>query len=122
MIVIIPLIIIIGFLAWLLRPGKKPTLSRKIGILVTAIPVLAVAIAAVVIQLLHSAAGTVEVSGTSNTLFVIGLGLIGAYILVSMGFIVVRKEDIARGMGFGICIAVVISIIELGLLEWLGGV
>lgn len=122
MIVIIPLIIVIGFLAWLLRPGKKPTLSRKIAILVTAIPVLAVAIAAVVIQLLHNAAGTIEVSDISNTLFVVGLGLIGAYILASIGFIIARKGDIAMGTGFGICIAVFVSIIELGLLEWLGGV
>jgi hypothetical protein len=122
MIVIIPIIIVIGFLAWLLRPGKKPTLSRRIAILVTAIPALGVAIAAVVIQLLHNATGTVEVSDISNTLFIVGLGLIGACILLSIGFIIAHKGDIARGTGFGTCIAVVISIIELGLLEWLGGV
>jgi hypothetical protein len=122
MIVIIPLIIVIGIIAWVLRPGEKPAISRRNAILVTAIPALAVAIAAVAIQMLHNSSGTIEVSGTSNTLFIVGLGLIGAYILASIGFIVARKGDIAKGTGFGICIAVVISIIELGLLEWLGGV
>jgi hypothetical protein len=122
MIVIIPLIIVIGFLAWLLRPGKKPAFSRRIAIMVTLIPALAAAIAAVVIQLLHNAAGTLEVSDISNTLFIVGLGLIGACILASIGFIVARKGDIARGTGFGACMAVFVSIIELGLLEWLGGV
>jgi hypothetical protein len=122
MIVIIPLIIVIGFLAWVLRPGKKPTISRRIAILVTAIPALAAAVAAVTFQLLHNASGTVEVSDISNTLFIVGLGLVGAFILALIGFIVVRKGDIAKGTGFGICIAVVVSIIELGLLEWLGGV
>jgi hypothetical protein len=122
MIVIIPLIIVIGFLAWVLQPGKKPTISRRIAILVTVIPALAVAIAAVVIQLLHNAAGTVEVSDISNTLFIVGLGLVCVYIIASIGFIVARRGNIAKGLGFGICIAVAVSIIELGLLEWLGGV
>jgi hypothetical protein len=122
MIVIIPLVIVIGFLAWMLRPGKKPALSRRLAILVTTISALVVAIASVVIQLLHNAVGTVEVSDISNILFIVGLGLVGAYILASIGFIIARKGDIAKGIGFGMCIAVVVSIIELGLLEWLGGV
>ena len=122
MIVIIPIIIVIGLLAWLLRPRKGSAISRKIAILVTAIPSLAVAIAAIVVQLSHNTAGTVEVSDISNTLFIVGLGLIGAYILALIGFIIMRKADIAKGIGFGICIAIAVSIIELGLLEWLGGV
>jgi hypothetical protein len=122
MIFIIPLIIVIGLLAWVLRPEKKPTISRRIAILVTTIPALAVAITAVVIQLLHNATGKVEVSDISNTLFIVGLGLVGAYILATIGFIVAHTGDIAKGIGFGICISVVIYIIELGLLEWLGGV
>jgi hypothetical protein len=122
MIVIIPLVIVIGFLAWVLRPGNKPTISRKLAILVTMILALVVAIASVVIQLLHNAAGTVGVSDISNILFIVGLGLVGVYILASIGFIVARKGDIAKGIGFGICIAIVVSIVELGLLEWLGGV
>jgi hypothetical protein len=122
MIVIIPLVIAIGFLAWVLRPGKKPANTIRIAILVTAALAVAIAVAAVAIQLLHNVSGAVEVSDISNTLFIVGLGLIGTYILAAMGFIVARKADIAKAIGFGICIAVVVSVIELGLLEWLSGV
>jgi hydrogenase maturation factor len=122
MIIIVPLIVFIVFLAWTLRPGKNPTAHRRNAILGTAIPSLIVAIAAVLFQLFHNASGTIEVSDISNTLFIAGLGLIGAYILISVGFAVARKGNIAKGIGFGTCIAVVISIVELGFLEWLGGV
>jgi len=122
MIVIIPLIIAVGVLAWVFRPGKRPTNSRRIAILVTAIPPLVVAIAAVVFQLLHNAAGKTWVSDISNTCFIVGLGLVVVAILASAGFAIARKGEIAKGIGFGVCIAVVISIIELALLEGLGGV
>ncbi len=122
MIIIVPLIIVVGIIAWLLRPGKTPTKHRMVSILVTVIPPLFVGIAAIIFQLLNNTAGTVEVSIISNTLFLVGLGLIGAYILTLIGFTLARNGDIAKGIGFGICIAVVISIIELGLLEWLGGI
>ncbi len=122
MIVIIPLLILIGILAWWLRPGKDPSGPRKIAILATSIPALAVAIAAVIFQLLHNASGPVEVSGISNVLFLAGLGIISASILASVVFALTRKVDIAKGTGFGACIAVIVSVIELGLLEWLGGV
>ena len=122
MIFTIPLVIVAGILAWVLRPGKSPTTARKAAILATAIPPVLVAIAAVVFQLLHNAAGKTWVSDISNTCFIIGLGLIGIAILASAGFAFTRKGDVAKGVGFGICIAVIISIIEFGLLEWLGGV
>ena len=122
MIIIVPLIIVVGIVAWILRPGKTPSNPRKLAIIATVIPSLLVGIAAVIFQLLHNADGTVEVSNISNTLFLVGLGLIGAYILTLIGFAIARKGDIAKGIGFGVCIAIVISIIELGLLEWLGGV
>jgi hypothetical protein len=122
MIVIIPLVIAVGVLAWVLRPGKRPTNSRRIAILVTAIPPLVVALAAVVFQLLHNAAGKTWVSDISNTCFIVGLGLVGVAILASAGFAIARKGEIAKGIGFGVCIAVVISIIDLALLEGLGGV
>jgi hypothetical protein len=122
MTVIVPLIIVIGILAWVLRPGKEPTSHLRNAILVTAILSLAVAIAAVIFQLLHNATGTIKVAEISNTLFIVSLGLIGAYIFGTTGFALVHKGDIAKGIGFGICIAVIVSIIEFGLLEWLGGV
>jgi len=86
------------------------------------IPPVVVAIAAIVFQLLHNAAGRTWVSDISNTCFIVGLGLIGTAILASAGFAFTRKGDVAKGTGFGICIAVIVSIIEFGLLEWLGGV
>jgi len=119
---IIPLIIAIGVLAWILRPRKSVNKPRKVAILAAAIPPLVVAIAAVVFQLLHNAAGRTWVSEISNTCFIVGLGLVGAAILASAVFAFARKGEIAKGAGFGVCIAVVVSIIEFGLLEWLGGV
>ncbi len=119
---IIPLMIVTGVLAWILRPHKSMTKPRKVAIFATAIPPLVVAIAAVVFQLVHNAAGRTWVSNISNACFIVGLGLVGAAILASAVFAFTRKGEIAKGAGFGICIAVVISIIEFGLLEWLGGV
>jgi hypothetical protein len=119
---IIPLIIAIGVVAWLLRPHKSMNKPRKVVILATAIPPLVLAIAAVVFQLLHNAAGRTWVSDISNICFIVGLGLVGAAILASAVFALARKGEIAKGAGFGVCIAVVVSIIEFGLLEWLGGV
>ena len=91
MIAIIPLIIVIGILAWILRPGKEPTAHRRNAILVTAILSFVVAIAAAIFQLLHNATGTIEVAEISNTLFIVGLGLIGAYILGAIGFVLAHK-------------------------------
>jgi hypothetical protein len=119
---IIPLVIVAGILAWVLRPGKRTTTPRRAAILATAIPPVVVAIVAVVFQLLHNAAGKTWVSDISNTCFIVGLGLVGAAILATAGFAIARKGEIAKGIGFGVCIAVVISIIELALLEGLGGV
>jgi len=64
----------------------------------------------------------VGVSDISNTCFFIGLCLIGATILVLAGFAFTRKGKVVKGIGFGICIAVILSILEFGLLEWLAGV
>ena len=118
----IPLIIVIGILAWVLRPGKRPTSSRRLTILATVIPPGVVAIAAIVFQLLHNATGEISVSDISNTLFIIGLGLIGAAILVLAGFAVKRKGEITKGIGFSICIDGIVYAITFGLLEWVGGV
>jgi len=122
MIVIIPLFIAVCIVAWLLRPRRNISKSRKYAILSVIIPSLVLAVTAVVFQLLQNATGNVEVSDISNTLFIAGTFVIGAAILALAGFAVARKGEIAKGIGFGICIAVVVSIIELGLLEGLAGV
>lgn len=122
MTVAIPLIIVFGILAWVVRPREKLTNSSRLAILATSIPPGVVAIAAIVFQMLHNAAGKALVSDISNTLFIIGLGLIGAAILALAGFAVKHKGELAKGIGFGICLVVIVYTIEFGLLEWLGGV
>lgn len=122
MIVIIPLVVVTCTLAWVLRPGKSPSRLRKIAILTTAIPPLVLAVVAVIFQLWHNAAGRTWVSDISNTCFIVSIGMIGLAILVTVGFVIARKWELAKGMGFGICIGVLTSVIELAVLEWLGGV
>jgi len=120
--IVLPIVIIIGVLAWILRPGKSPTKARIVAILATVLPQVIVLIAAVVFQLLHNASGKTWVSDISNTCFLIGLGLIAIAILTSVVFTLARKGEEGKGIGFGICIALIISVIDFGLLEWLGGV
>jgi peptidoglycan/LPS O-acetylase OafA/YrhL len=122
MIFIIPLFIVVCIVAWMLRPRKNISKSRKYAILSVILPSLVLVVTAVVFQLLQNATGNVEVSDISNTLFIAGTFVIGAAILALTGFAVARKGEIAKGIGFGICIAVLVSIIELGLLEGLAGV
>jgi peptidoglycan/LPS O-acetylase OafA/YrhL len=122
MIFIIPLFIAVCIVAWMLRPRKDISKSRKYAILSVILPSLVFAVAAVVFQLLQNATGNVEVSDISNTLFITGMFFIGAAMLALAGFAVTRKGEIAKGVGFGICIAVLVSIIEFGLLEGLAGV
>ena len=99
-----------------------PTTARTTAILATVIPQVVVLIAAVSFQLLHNAAGNTWVSDISNTCFLVGLSLVGVAILASAGFAFAHKGEEAKGIGFGICIAIVLSVIDFGLLEWLGGV
>lgn len=94
--------------------------SRKYAILSVTLLSLVLACTAVVYQSLQNATGKF-VSGVSVTLSITGYILIGAAILASAGFAITDKGEIAQGIGFGICIAVVLSIIELGLLQWMVG-
>ena len=122
MIIIIPFVILAGFLAWVLRPGKSSAKPRIVAILATAIPTLVVAVVAVIFQVLHNTAGMTWVSDISNTCFIVGISLVGAAILAAVGFVIARKWEIAKGIGFGICIGVFIAVIELAVLEGLAGV
>lgn len=122
MIIIIPLSIAIGFLAWRLRPGKLETRPSRIALFATLLPPVVMAIAAVFLQLFHNASGVVSVAEASNSIFVAGLIFIGLGILVLICFALFRKRDIVKSMGFGLCISFFITVVELGVLEWLGGV
>jgi len=122
MIIIVPLIISVAVIAWLLYPGKSPAKPRKIAVLAAVIPPLFVAIAAAIFQILHNTDGKTWVSDISNTCFIISITLVGAAILAAVVFVIVRKWEIAKGIGFGVCISVFVCVIELAVLEWLAGV
>jgi hypothetical protein len=117
----IPLIIICGVLAWVLRPGKRPANLRVFAILATVIPPVLVWVAATVAQMLYNSSGKTGVSDIANILFIVGLGLMGAALLALAGFAIAHKGDVSRGTGFGLCIAVVLAIAEFALLEGLAG-
>jgi hypothetical protein len=122
MFLVITFVIVMGILAWVLRPREKLTGSRRLTILAVMVPTLLLAVAAIAFQLFQNASGEILVSDVSNTLFVTGLCLIGVAILALAAFAVKRKTQVAMGIGFSICLAAIIYAIEFGLLEWLGGV
>jgi hypothetical protein len=119
---VIPLGIIAAFLGWMLRPGKQPSEPRKFAILAAAVPPFVFALAAVVSQLLYNASQSTGLSGISNVCFIIASGLVCADLLFLAVFAVMRKAEIARGIGFGICVTYFIYIAAVLLLEWLGEV
>ncbi|MCX6012741.1 MAG: hypothetical protein NTV30_04905 [Chloroflexi bacterium] len=114
------LAIIIGacILALVLRPRKTTTKTRIVAILTTAIPIIIVAIALAVIQMIYNAAGNNGASSLSYTCLIIALSLIGVAIIASTGFTFMRKIEIAKGIVFGICIVIFICSIEW---IWLDG-
>jgi hypothetical protein len=122
MIVIIPLVIMVAIAGWMLRPRKQAARARITAILAVAVPVFLLTVAAVIFQLWHNAAGGTWVSDMTNILAMASAGLIVAAALTAAGFGIARKSEIARGLGFGICISVVVFVAEWCLLEWLGGV
>jgi hypothetical protein len=122
MIYMIPVSIVAGFLAWVLKPGWHPSRLRLIASLAVFMPVLILSAAAVISQLVHNAAGGIEVSGTANALVVAGMILLAVFIAAAVGCILRRKNDLAAGIGFSVSISFFIILVELILLEWLGGV
>jgi Ca2+/Na+ antiporter len=119
---VIPLSGIAAFVGWMLRPGKQPSEPRKFAILAAAVPPFVFAVAAVVFQLLYNANRNTGLSGISNVCFMIASGLICADLLFLAVFAVMRKTEIARGIGFGVCVIYFIYIAALLLLDWLGEV
>ena len=105
---IIPLVIVVGVLAWVLRPGKKMTTLRRVATLATAIPPVVPGMLAVFFfLLLHR--------DVSDTCAWVALGLMGAAILASAGFAITHKGEIAKGIGVGTGIAIIVGIIEMEL-------
>jgi predicted permease len=121
-IVIVTLSIIMVILAWLLRPKNGTFKTRRVAILTTTIPLVGIAIAALIFQLIQNSAGGLDESEIANTLFIIGSGLMGVAILLLLGFVLARKGEIAKGIGFGLTIVIILYIIEFVSLEVLMGV
>jgi hypothetical protein len=122
MTLIIPIFIITGILAWVFRPKTGTIKARWAAILATTIPLVIIAITALIFQMLQNATGDKAIADISNTCFIVGLCLIGAAILALLGFAVARKVEITKGIGFGLNIMVILSILELVSLQGLAGV
>ena len=122
MIFILPIAIITGIVAWFLRPKKGTSRVRGMAVVVTVVVSLIVFFAALASQLLYSTSGHDGVSGVANDCFLVSLALVGAMIVALVVFLITRKVEIAEGTGFGLAISIFLTILELGLLEWLGGV
>ena len=113
MIVIVTLILLASLLAWKFRPQRGTNGSPKIAALVAALPPIVFFIISLIFQLMSN---TPE-SEISNASFVIGFGLVVIASLASGGFALAQKREVAKGLVFGICIAVLIAITEFTLLE-----
>jgi len=113
MIIIVTLILLAGLLAWKFRPQRGMNSSRKTAALVAAVPPIVFFIFSLIFQLMSN---TPE-SEIANVSFVIGFGLVVIALLASGGFALAQKREVAKGLVFGICIAVLIAIIEFTLLE-----
>ncbi|MDK2904847.1 MAG: hypothetical protein PWR12_923 [Eubacteriaceae bacterium] len=122
MIIIIPLSILMGFLTYKLRPRSTDMRYARFTGLGAFIISAVIAVASVVIQIIHNTAGEISVSGISNNLFIGGFffWLIGLAIAFILAFS--QKKELARNIGFGMCLTFFILVIELALLEGLGGV
>jgi len=102
------LIVLAGILAWVLRRRKKMTTPRRVATLATAIPPIVPGIAAVFdFLLLHR--------DISDTYAWVALGLMAGAILASAGFAITHKGEIAKGIGVGTGIAIIVGIIEMEL-------
>lgn len=122
MILIIPLSVLIGFLTYWLRPRPMDMrYTRFIGLGLIAVSAV-LAISSVVIQLIHNTAGEISVSEISNNLFLCGFFVLPIGILIAFILAFAQKKELARNIGFGLCLTFYILVIELALLEWLGGV
>ncbi|MHB8105465.1 MAG: hypothetical protein ACYDG5_08015 [Dehalococcoidales bacterium] len=122
MTVIIPIAIIAGILAWVLRPSRETIKTRWLAILATTIPLVVTVIVALLFQYFQNSTGGAVVSGVANNLFVTGLCLIGIVVISLIGFAFTRKVEIVKGIGFGLTINVILSLVQFVSLEAIAGI
>ena len=90
-------------LAWVLWLwlGKRIVGTSRIAILATAIPPTLLVIVAFVLILLDLSLVDSEGRNIANILWLVGFYLVAAAILPSVVFAIMRKWEIAKGIGFG---------------------
>ena len=109
--------IILVILAWVLWLwlGKRMVRPHRTAILATAIPPTLLAIAAVVyvVYTLLNIEGLRKVEGytIADICWLVGYYLVAAAILPSVVFAIMRKWEIAKGIGFGSGIGLVVLLI-----------
>jgi hypothetical protein len=100
------LAVLSGLLVWALHTRKKIIGSRKVAILASSIPPTVPGMVNVFLfLLLHQ--------DISNLAAIAALSLIGAGVLTFVGLFITRRSDIAKGLGIGTGIAIVVCILEL---------
>ncbi len=117
----IPIVIIVGILAWMLRPKKDLPKTGKNAILLISIPSLILAVVSVIIQLVQNSTGDTGLSDISNILFIVGAVIIIIAVILLAFFAIKHKAEIVRPLSFGICIAVIVCVAELFVLGLLAG-
>ena len=108
---------LLGILAWVLWLwlGKRMVRPRRAAILATAILPTLLAIAVVVFPLLDKAAVETEGFDIRDICLLVGFGLVAAATLSSVGFAIRRKWEIAKGIGLGSGIGLVVWLIVMEL-------
>ncbi len=116
------IIVFIGILAWVLWLwlGKRMVRPHRTAILATAIPPTLLAIAAVIFTMLNTEAlRKAEGYTIVDICLLVGFGLLAVAILSSVGFAINRKWEIAKGIGFGSGISLVVWLIAMLVGFWL---
>ena len=114
-----PPLVILAWVLWLWL-GKRRVKTHRIAILATAIPLALLVIAAVVLILLDPAFLEWKTEGGRNIADIcalVGHYLVNAAILSSVVFAIMRKWEIAKGIGFGSGIGLVVCLIAFVLLS-----
>jgi heme/copper-type cytochrome/quinol oxidase subunit 4 len=85
------------------------------------VPSLILAVVSVIVQIVQNSTGNTDLSYISNVLFIIGLAVIVIAIVLLAFLAYKRRSEIVRALSFGICIAVILCVLELFVLGWLAG-
>jgi hypothetical protein len=121
MLYFVPLIVLVGILAWMLRPIEGLSKAGRNSILLVTISSLVLALVSVIVQLVQNANGNTDLSDISNILFIIGVSIVIAVIVLITFFAIKHKGEFVRALSFGDCISVIICLTELFVLGWLAG-